>query len=218
MIGLLVFTWGAWPVGKSLSVLMVQPGEMALFPAVQSQVDDQGSASHTSNTVPAILEARKLILETSSFLRPGDPGKVGLDFVVDPDIHFAANLDGLSNIFNTHLVLAEARLEMGGVLVEPSGTLSRPLAAGQTVSFQWDLLIEKAQVYEGTVWFYLRYMPMDGSPSSKWPLMAQRIELSSLSLWGLSGRLMRLLGGMGASLGLLLVSDGLVGVLTRWLL
>lgn len=215
LTGLSLFAWGAWPAGNRLSLLMVQPHEMQLALARQTPSGGGGTSKDITAAVPAILEVRRLALETPRFLRPGDPGTVRLVFTTDPGQAVDGKINGLSNLYDTHYVAVVVRLEMGGLAVDPSGTLTRPLAPEQPVSFQWALLPGQAPVYEGMAWFYLRFMPRDGSPSSDWPLAAQRIKLPSISLLGLSGRLMRWLGGVGALSGSLLLADLLVCPLQR---
>jgi hypothetical protein len=207
LTGLVLFGWGAWPAGKRQSVLILHPHEMQLALAGKAQSGSQETARDSRVAIPAILEMRRLVLETPGFLRPGDPARVRLGFRPDPDLSGDGNLDGLSNLYDTHFVAVEARLEIGGLLLEPSGTVHRPLAPGQSVDFEWVLLPEQALVYQGTAWLYLRFLPKDGSASSDWPLVAQRVKLTSISVLGLSGRLMRWLGGMGALSGVLLLVD-----------
>jgi hypothetical protein len=215
LTGLALFTWGAWPAGKSQKVLLIQPGEMQIPLAGWAPAVWEGNVRDTPTTVPAILEVRRLALETPRFLRSGDAGEVRLEFSTDLSQKVDGEIAGLSNLYDTHQVAVEARLEMGGLQVDPSGTLTRPLEPGQTVKYTWILRPEQAQVYKGAAWFYLRFMPKDGSPSSDWPLAVQRIELYSTSLLGLTGRLARWLGGMGVLVGLLLLADLLTQRLHR---
>lgn len=207
LLGLALFAWGAWPGGKQLRVLMLQPHDMQLALAGASPAAWEGNVSDLPAALPAILEVRRLALETPNFLRPGDEGRVRLEFTADPGLNLEGEMDELSDLYDTHHAAVKARLEMSGVRVDPPGSLTRPLAAGQAVSFSWVLVPDQERVYEGTVWFYMRFMPKDGSPSSEWPLAAQRVELSSKSIMGLSGRMARWLGGIGALAGILLLSD-----------
>ena len=207
LTGLVLFGWGAWPAGKRQSVLILHPHDMQLVFAGKTQSGSQETARDSRVAIPAILEVRRLVLETPSFLRPGDLARVRLGFKPDPDLSGDGNIDALSNLYDTHFIAVEARLEIGGLPLEPSGTVNRLLAPGQSVDFEWVLLPEKAPVYAGTAWFYLRFLPKDGSASSNLPLAAQRIKLTSTSVLGMSGRLMRWLGGMGALSGVLLLFD-----------
>jgi len=210
LTGVCLLVWGAWPAGKRFSDLIIQPHEMQLPPSGQAFTDGQENASQKLKGATAILETRRLVLETPNFSRPGDPAEVRLEFNIDS----AHDNDGqnrrFANLYETHHISAEARLEVGGLQVEPPGTLIRTLAPGQSVNFNWILWPEQGQTYEGTAWFYLRYMPKDGGSSSSWPLAALRVELSPVSLLGLSGPLTRRLGGMGVLVGLLLLADLLI--------
>jgi hypothetical protein len=215
MTGLILFALGAWPAGKKSNVLMIRPQEMQVDLPGQALSDGEGAIGQTQLAIPAILEVRRLVLETPRFLRPGDVDTVILEFTNDSNRIIDGEIDGLSNLYDTHNAAVEARLEMGGLQVNPSGSVIRPLSPGQAIRFSWTLHPERAQIYEGTAWFYLRFMPKDGSSSSDWPLAAQRIELASTSWWGWSGRTTRWLGGMVSLTGLLLMADRLLSYLQR---
>jgi hypothetical protein len=216
MTGCILLALGAWPAGKKSSVLMIRSQEMQVDLPGQALSDGEGAIGQTQLAIPAILEARRLVLETPSFLRPGDADTVILEFTSDSNRITDGEIDGLTNLYDTHYAAVEARLEMGGLQVNPSGSLIRPLSPGQAIRFSWTLLPERAQIYEGTAWFYLRFLPKDGSSSRDWPLAAQRIELTSTSWLGWSGRTTRWLGGIVSLIGLLLIADRLLSYLQRW--
>jgi hypothetical protein len=216
LTGLILFALGAWPAGKRLSVLVIHPREMQVDLPGQAFSIEEGTVEQTPSARPAILEKRRLVLETPGFLRPGDPDTVKMEFTSDSNLILEGEVDGLSNLYDTHYAAVEARLEMGGLQVNPSGSLIRSLEPGQAIHFSWTLFPEQAQIYEGTAWLYLRFMPKNGSPSSDWPLAAQRIELTSSSWLGLSGRMTRWLGGIAVLTGLLLTTDKLLSSLKRW--
>jgi hypothetical protein len=98
----------------------------------------------------------------------------------------------------------EARLEVGGLDVTPAATQARSLLPGQWVSFEWNLFPLEARVYQGTAWFYLRFMPLEGGPATSRPISAQRLAVRAISVWGLSGPQARLVGAGSLLTGLVL--------------
>ena len=173
----------------------------------------QVSGQATPETAqPAILEARRLTLEWPPRLRTGDSDVVRLTLEVDElgGITPTAELEGhetvgetvyIPDVYATHNVLAEARLDLAGMEVLPADTISQPLLKGQSVTFYWSVSSDEIGVYRGTVWLYLRFLPLDGGPASERPLSAQIVEIETVNLLGLGGTPARILGGVGMLLG-----------------
>ena len=173
----------------------------------------QVSGQATPETAqPAILEARRLTLEWPPRLRTGDSDLVRLTLEVDElgGITPTAELEGhetvgetvyIPDVYATHNVVAEARLDLAGMEVLPADTISQPLLKGQSVTFYWSVSSDEIGVYRGTVWLYLRFLPLDGGPASERPLSAQIVEIETVNLLGLGGTPARILGGVGMLLG-----------------
>ncbi len=161
---------------------------------------------------PTLLERRMLVLEYPPGIRAGDSDVVRLTLEVDDrgNITPTAELDGnvtegevieFPDLFETHNVLAQARLDMAGMEVRPSGEISEPLRPGQSVTFYWSLRPEDVGNYRGTVWFYLTYIPLDGSPESRQALSSQVIEIQATSFFGMDAGTARVAGLVGTALG-----------------
>ena len=213
LAGVILFAWGAWPSRKEIHALVIYPREMQMTVSGSAQVVNEQTPLSEQVNVPAILELRRLILELPVSIQTGNRDFIRLVFMPEVVSPGMSEVQGLQDIYSTHLVAVEARLEMGGLEVEPAGTLTRPLFLGQAVRFEWDLIPMQARVYEGTAWLYLRFMPKDGSPGNSWPISAQRVEIRTDSFLGLSGIQARRLGGTGTLLGLALASDLLAGLI-----
>ena len=217
LAGLFIFCVGSWPVEKKAQGLTLTPDDMRLnLPEIASAVSLE-DPSIPLEVVPAILEIRTLVLYTPGFIRPGDPARIRLEFIPDPEGELGSNPGEHANLFDTHHVAGEAHLEFAGLAVDPPGTQSRSLAAEEAANFQWSVVAEEERKFAGTAWFYLRFIPKDGGQDSEWPLAALNIELPSLSIAGLSGRQARWLGGTAVMAGLCLVMDLLLRWLDRWL-
>ncbi len=171
--------------------------------------------------VPAIRKARRLNLEWPAAIRAGDADVVKLTLEVDAegDLQATAEFSGhdirseivqIPDLYDTHRVFAEARLEMAGVEVAPNDLISQPLERGQKVAFYWSVRPSEVGDYRGVIWFYLRFVPLDGSPETRRPVTVQPIEIRAVDLLGLSGAPARILGGIGALLGSVFGLDNVI--------
>lgn len=161
---------------------------------------------------PAILEARRLILEWPPTIRVGDSDVVRLRLELDQggEVQVTAEFPGhetrsetveIPDLYDTHNVFAEARLEMAGVQVAPNDLVSQPLLRGQAVTFYWSVQPQQVGTFRGALWFYLRFAPLDGGPQTQRPITVQPIEIRAVNLLGLSGAPARLLGAVGTLAG-----------------
>ena len=186
-----------------------------------------GSLAAAVLTPTAIPESRHLTLEWPSAMRVGDAGIVRLTLEVDAGGNLTAAVETggqqahggviqLPDVYDTHNVVAEARLDMAGVQVKPPETVSEPLSAGRSVTFYWSVRPSRAGVYRGTVWFYLHFIPRQGGVESRQAVSAQRIEIRAVTLLGLAAAPARMIGGLGslisAILGFPFVED-----IVRWM-
>ena len=170
---------------------------------------------------PAILEARRLVLEWPPTIRVGDSDLVRLTLDMDTQGNVTPTVETegheteteiiqIPNLYNTHRVFAEARLDMAGLEVKPSDLVSQPLLPGHTVTFSWSISPDKASTYRGIVWFKLRYIPLQGGAESEQAISAQTIEIRGVNFLGISGTPARILGGVGTLLGSVISLDSLL--------
>ena len=165
---------------------------------------------------PAIPESRRLTLEFPPVMRTGDSTRIRLQLEVDDrgDITPTAVVEGnvvtgevveIPNLYETHNVIAEARLDMAGMEVQPAGTISEPLLPGQSVTFYWSVRPAGAGNYEGTIWLHLRLVPRGGGEESRIPVSVQFLEIEARSFLGfLNGGAARGIGALGSVLGSIL--------------
>ena len=154
---------------------------------------------------PAIPEMRMLSLDYPPRIRAGDSDVIRLTLEIDengnvtPTVSAKGNVTSgevitIPNLYDTHNVFAEARLDMAGVDVRPSETISETLLPRQKVTFYWSVLPGDVGNYKGTVWFFLHFIPKSGGVESRQALSAQPIEIEATSLFGLRADLARWLG------------------------
>jgi len=169
-----------------------------------------------SEPQPAIPEYRRLTLEFPPVMRTGDSARIRMQLEVDDqgNITPTAIVEGnlvtgevieIPNLYETHLVVAEARLDMAGMEVQPPGTISEPLTPGNSVTFFWSVRPTESGSYEGTAWLHLRFIPMstlNGEQESRIAVSAQFLEIEARSLLGfLNGGLARGIGALGSLFG-----------------
>jgi len=164
---------------------------------------------------PAIPESRRLTLEFPAKIRTGDSEVVRLTLEVDTlgGLTPTAEIEGntvqgttvqIPNLYETHNVIAEARLDLAGPQVRPSEAISELLLPGQSVTFYWSVRPIDSGRYRGTAWLFLRFEDKLSGDESRVALSAQPVEIEATKFLGLTGNLARAAGGAGSVLGAIL--------------
>lgn len=214
------------PLAPGAVEITVAPTEAVVTPAPTSEVGEAPQKTPQIQS-PAVLEARRLTLEWPSKIRKGDADIVRLTLEMDElgNLTPTAMVEGhetrgetvyIPNVYDTHTVIAEARLDLAGMEVSPGEVIAQALLPGKAVSFFWSVSPDEVGSFRGTVWLKLRFLPLDGGPESERMLTSQIIEIQSVNLLGLGGASARLLGGLGAVLGGMIGADDLVKWLWEW--
>ena len=185
------------------------------------------AAIPASTAVPSIPEQRRLTLEFPPSIRAGDSDRVRLTLEVDEigNLTPTAIVDGntvtgetvsIPNLYETHNIVAQARLDMAGVEVLPTELISEPLLPGDPVTFFWSVLPSDAGAYRGTVWVYLRFTPKEGGDSLTRTLSAQFIEIEATTFLGVKAGPARWLGAIGSFISGILGMP-LIDEILKWL-
>lgn len=185
-----------------------------VLPTIVPTLPDTGGGEQEPQ--PAILESRRLTLEFPPVMRAGDSARIRMQLEVDErgNLTPTAVVEGnvvtgevieIPNLYETHLVVAEARLDMAGMEVQPPGTISEPLTPGKSVTFYWSVRPEESGRYAGTAWLHLRFIPMtslNGEQESRIPVSVQFLEIEARSFLGfLNGGTARGVGALGSVIG-----------------
>jgi len=177
---------------------------------------------------PAIPESRRLTLEFPPVMRTGDSMRIRMQLEVDDqgNVTPTAVVEGnvvtgevveIPNLYDTHYVTAEARLDMAGMEVQPPGPISEPLTPGQSVTFYWSVRPDHAGKYEGTAWLHLHFKPKAGGEDVPMLVSVQFITIEANSFMGMfSGGMARGIGTVGSILGSVL-GFPFVDDLVKWL-
>ena len=194
----------------------------ALLPA-RRQVDEQTIRPDTmrmklngQDVESAVMDARQVRLEWRSSMRIGDDEVIRLEFETIENASSPEQQTGFTDAYNSYNIMAEARFEVAGVRVKPANPTRESMPAGQPVRFMWEVSTERAGDFKGNVWLSLRFLPLDGSPPIQEPIYVSEVGIHATSLFGLSGTLARILGGVGVGLSLLLVYKDMSGLVISW--
>ncbi len=197
---------GSPPESTSVSVtafpFVIQPTATALQPSAPVPVAPP----------PAILESRRLTLEYPPKIRTGDSDVVRLTLEIDtlgnltPTAEVQGNLVTgqnvqIPNLYETHNVIAEARLDLAGTEVRPNEAISEPLLPGESVTFYWSVHPVQGGVYRGTAWLFLRFVDKASGAESRKAVAAQPVQIEATNFLGLSGNAARAAGGVGSVVG-----------------
>lgn len=228
---LLLFSWLLAGCGmdseSAISTEVEVEGEPISVTATASP--NLGTAVPTANVIeaqPAIKEPRLLILEWPPKIRVGDADVIRLTLEINDegDLIPTAVIAGhetrgevvyIPDVYETHNIVAAARLDVAAMQIIPNSLIEQPLLPGEKVDFFWSISTDEINTYRGTVWLYLRFLPLDGGEETQKPLTAQVIEINSVNLLGMGGTPARLLGSVGIVIGALLGMDDILALLTR---
>ena len=202
--------WSVWPFGRNSQSLTFSPEDLFVL---TEQTDLSGD-------IP-VLETRSLSLQWPKKARVGELQSIELAFRPDEAILEGQSLENVpvqaSNILpevsDAYSVLVEGRLELTGVNFSPQGQVSQLLKFGEPLNYVWNLQVQHAGKYEGTVWLYLRQVSKETGQENRQVLSAQRIEFTGVNFLGLNDVSTRLLGSLGLAIGIVLTFDRWVVVL-----
>jgi hypothetical protein len=194
-------------------------GQQEAAPAASTSLAPGAGESTTStpptqaSVPPAILETRRLMLEFPSKMRAGvESDVVRLTLEVDDlgNITPTAQIEGnvvtgetieIPDLYETHNVTAEARLDLAGMQVQPAEAIYEPLKRGQSATFYWSVRPQETGTYRGTVWLHLNFVDKSTGEESRIAVSAQIIEIQAVDFFGLSVNLARTSGVVGSVVG-----------------
>jgi hypothetical protein len=184
----------------------------AATPAAENTPTPEVPELTVSTPEPAIPEMRRLTLEFPPKIRAGDSDIVRLTLEVDTsgNITPTAVINGnvvtgdvieIPNLYDTHHVIAEARLDMAGMQISPPDLSSQTLLPGQSIRFFWSVRPNEVGMYRGTVWLFLRFVDKVSGEESRNAISAQTVEIDAVNLFGVSAGIVRVAGGVGSVVG-----------------
>jgi hypothetical protein len=196
LAGIPCLIWGNYPPGeKEVVNLYLLPEEMAL----------PGNRTITSTIVPS--EGRQVQLTIPKFARKGDI--YSLTLLMEP--MSSGSVPGSDDVYKTHNLVAQARLELEGVPYSPTNDVYSALRPEQPSIMKWLIRPESSGTFKATIWLHLQFMPHPDPFEEVFPsnrlLAAPEFEIETSSLLGLSGMIVRVIGGVSTVLGLVFISE-----------
>ncbi len=169
-------------------------------------------------TISSAFPTYRLVIEIPQSIRLGDTDIIHLSIAPEeswilptPTPLSGSESENPSNVLSeselTYNILAETRLEMDGVLFTPTGDIIEPIKPDQMLSIYWTLQPENIGVYQGVVWLHFQYVDVDKNETVRKLISTQLIDIKSEGFLGLRGDVARLLGIIGAVIGLALQFD-----------
>jgi len=209
-IALSMLIWGEWHFPRQIKTVTINPTEL-------SESNLSGDILSVPDGNPNSLSYR-LVLETPEEIRLGDadfihltiaPEKPGINQIAAPRTGTGEENQGntSSKPDSTTHIMAETRLELDGVLFEPTGDIIEPVQPDQTLSIYWTVQPKDIGVYRGVVWLHFQYVVMDESELMRKLISTQLITIKSEGFLGLRSDVARLIGSIGAVIGLALNID-----------
>jgi len=107
----------------------------------------------------------------------------------------------IPNLYETHNVTAEARLDLAGMQVQPADAIYEPLKRGQSATFHWSIRPQETGTYRGTVWLHLNFADKSTGEQSRIAVSAQIVEIKAVDFFGLSFNMVRAFGAVGSIVG-----------------
>lgn len=189
------------------------PADSGSQPAATFMAPQATQAASTAETQPAIPETRRLTLEYPPKMKAGaesDVIRLTLEVDEQGNITPTAQVQGnviageviqIPNLYETHTVTAEARIDMAGMDIQPPGAVFEPMAPGQSVKFFWSIRPQETGVYRGTVWLHLVFVDRISGAESRMAVSAQVVEIEAVDFFGFSVNLARTSGVVGSVVG-----------------
>jgi hypothetical protein len=212
-VAVLVLILASIACGAGSAPLPSEPGAAAPAPTFEAPAAGSTSQPTQIAPAPAIPETRRLTLEFPSKMRAGVEGDiVRLTLEVDDlgNITPTAQIEGnvvvgqtieVPDLYETHNVTAEARLDLAGMSVQPSDAIYEPLKRGQSATFYWSIRPQEPGTYRGTVWLHLNFADKSTGEQSRIAVSAQIVEIEAVDFFGLSVNVARTSGVIGSVVG-----------------
>lgn len=164
---------------------------------------------------PALLEFRRLTLEYPPTIKLGSGSEIiilTLDVDEQGNITPTAQVEGnvvegdvipIPNLYETHIVTAEAYYQVAGLTVEPPGSSFRPLKQGERVTFTWSVRAQDVGTYGGAIWLFLNFENRITGEQDRKEISVQIFDIKVVDLFGFSSNFVKASGVVGSVLGVI---------------
>lgn len=192
--------WSLWPFPQETRSLILYPSDWQFLPGdLNAEVPQAIFKAHTlSLSWPQKIRTGQVQTIKAIFSpAPSEGGEKGMIEEGSPFLE----------ISEEYSVMIEGRLELPGLEYSPEGQVSQLLQPNEPVTFVWNLKVENAAAYEGTMWLYLKFISKKNGQENKQVLTAQLLEFKGVDFLGLDYLSTRLIGSLGLAIGIILSFD-----------
>jgi len=208
---LLFLLWGGCARRDETPLWRLSPTPEPLTPTPKATLSPASEAAKQAS----LAEARIMILEWPRTLRQGDGDLVRLTLDMDESGRLTPTItvEGheirkrpleIPNLYETHILHAEAQLHLAGIEVMPQGPQTIRLYPGEPVTFLWSIRGKEIGTYQGVIPLYLLMTPKTGGDTLRVLLAVPQLSIRVVNFLGLSAFWVRILGMVSGILGILL--------------
>jgi len=164
----------------------------------------------------AVLQERRLLsLEWPSRIHVGSSDTIRLSLDLDPKGQLTPQVEvgghqvtgqsiNIPDLYETHNIVAEARLDLAGLQISPEGTMNEPVVRGERTVFYWSLSPAQTGSYRGTLWLFLNIIPRNGGEADRRAILARPIEIQATTVLGLPANVAEIGGAAGGVISMVL--------------
>ncbi len=200
----LLALWGCMP--GLVQTITVEPTAVVL-------VTKTPEATRAPLPTPTALamEQRLMVVELPKKIRAGDSDVLRLSLVMDESGQVTPTAEAgghaasgepveIPNLYDSYNIIAEARLDLAGMEVQPQGSVKQPMQPGVPVEFVWSLSPNHPGNFRGMLWLYLNLIPKAGGAQDQRALLARPVEIKAVTVLGMAAPLARWIGAVGSVL------------------
>ncbi len=151
-------------------------------------------------------ENREVIIDFPKTIWIGNSDQVKLTLkVINPEDEPVINSPQTRNLFETHDIYIETRLDVPGMELSPVDPVQAPLIETHDNIFLWEVNPKTAGTYRGNLWVFLNLYPKGEGQVERIPLVIFPIEIRAILILGITSAVARYLAVFGAGFGLFLI-------------
>jgi len=121
--------------------------------------------------------------------------KLDQSFLIN-DIFAKSNSSQVIPSLDSYMINLEARVDLIGISITPSGIMSKNILPDQKINFSWNINATTPGEYKGTIWLFINLISKQSNEKSiKEPIVAKPIKISVRNFLGLNVKLVRIFAG-----------------------
>ena len=181
------------------------------LPTAGSSVPEAKPTPEPRPEKAVLYEQRLISLEWPQKIRVGESDRIQLTLEVDEQGIITPTVSSEGNeiiaepvqipdLYEDYYINAEARFDIVGVDIQPTGTVSTALIKGKDLYFAWSISPRQTGEFSGTVWLHLNLTPKDGGVNRQELLFAKPITIEGVSVFGMPAAVARWGGFLGTGI------------------